>query len=61
MRDMIVLHYPFARLSVAAALELQMPSGMRIGAEAVAGGLRRADPPARGCGACLQRPGRPQQ
>ena len=61
MRDMIVLHYPFARPSVASPLELQMPSGTRVKPEAVARGFRRADAPARGRGAGFQRWRRPQQ
>src|SRR5258708_21252616 len=47
MRDMIVLHYPLARPSVATALELQMPARPRDEAETVARGFRGADAPAR--------------
>src|SRR6202043_3534497 len=47
MRDMIVLHYPFTRPSVAAALELQMPARLRDEAETVARSCRGADAPAR--------------
>ena len=39
MRDMIVLHYPFARSSVAAAFKLQVPARTRDQTEAVARGL----------------------
>src|SRR6202042_1236776 len=55
MRDMIVLHYPFARPSVAATFEMQMPSRMCEQPEAVARGFGGADAPARCRGACFQR------
>jgi hypothetical protein len=47
MRDMIVLHYPFARPAVAAAFEPDVPSGTNDEAEAVARGCGGADAPAR--------------
>src|SRR5579862_2818157 len=46
MRDMIVLHYPLTRPSVATAFEMQMPAWARDEPEAVARGFRRADAPA---------------
>src|SRR5262249_55521903 len=61
MRDMIVLHYPFTRPSVTAAFKLQLPTRTCVNAETVARGSRRADPPARRCGARFQRLRRPQQ
>ena len=61
MRDMIVLHLPFARTSVAAAFELQMPARAREKPETVARGFRRADAPARGGGAGFERLRRPDE
>src|SRR6202050_5758899 len=46
MRDMIVLHHPFARPSVATAFKFQVPSGAGDEAGAVARGLGGADAPA---------------
>src|SRR5580658_4271443 len=54
MRDMIVLHHPFACASVAAALQHQPPACARDQAEAIARGGKRSDAPARRCGARLQ-------
>src|SRR6185295_15877308 len=45
MRDMIKLHYPFVRSSVAAALQLQPPPPAHDQAETVARGLGGADAP----------------
>src|SRR4029077_19861802 len=56
MRDMIVLHYPFARPAVAATLELQVPARLRDEAEAVARGFRGANAPARRRGAAPSPP-----
>lgn len=47
MRDMIVLHTPFAGPAVAATFKTQMPSRADEEAEAIAGGLGGADAPAR--------------
>jgi hypothetical protein len=54
MRDMIVLHYPFARPSVASPFKPQVPSRARKKAEAVARGKRGADAPARRRGTRFQ-------
>jgi hypothetical protein len=61
MRDMIVLHHPFACASVAAAFQHQPPAGARDQAEAIARGGQRVDAPARRCGARLQKFRGPQQ
>ena len=61
MRDMIVLHHPFARPSVATAFKSQVPSGAGDEAEAVARGLGGADAPACRRRARFQILRRPQQ
>src|SRR5262245_38942997 len=47
MRDMVVLHYPFPRSSVADALKPQLPAPACDQAETVAGGVGGSDAPAR--------------
>ena len=61
MRDMIVLHYPMTRPSVATAFEMQVPARVRDEPITIAGGFRGADTPARRGSARFQRRRWPQQ
>src|ERR1700734_2387901 len=61
MRDMIVLHLPFPRTSVAAAFKLQVPARSRDKPETVAHGFRHTDAPARRRGAGFERLRRPDE
>src|SRR5580692_127723 len=61
MRDMIVLHYPLTRPSVATAFEMQTPARAYDEPEAITRRFRGADAPAGGRRARFQRRCRPQQ